>query len=330
MITFIVTTYNLEDYLLQRCLTSIVMQGIDDYEIIVVDDESEISPQHVIDEFTSQANIRLLTQRHSRQGAARNLALSHAKGNWIQFVDGDDYLYPNTIQPCLELAEANKLDLLMFGYREVHDECTNESTLNENNTKCTPQLQLSIITGNEYMLYHNLFGSCCTLLFQRTLLDAPKYGVPLRFAENIYIEDEEFVTQLVWRAQRMSKTDSIVYAYYQRPGSTTRNNSRTHQRELTDNYFIVLQRLIDFESTLNDHPHDGVTRKVRFLSIDILRRALKSSDWEQQWTYASERLKQVGLFPLPQDKYTYKYAIFRMMSQSALGAKILRLVERLM
>ena len=95
MITFIVTTYNLEDWLLRRCLESITAQGLEreNYEIIVVDDESIVSPQHIIDEFAPKANITLYIQEHARQGAARNLALQHAKGEWIQFVDGDDYLY---------------------------------------------------------------------------------------------------------------------------------------------------------------------------------------------------------------------------------------------
>ena len=186
MITFIVTTYNLEDWLLRRCLTSIVEQGITDYEIIVVDDESAISPRSMVDEFAQQAPITLYTQLHSRQGAARNLALNLAKGNWIQFVDGDDYLYPHTVKQCLEMAETNKLDLLMFGYREVSEKC---ATHPEENIKGDSHCPLSIMTGNDYMLQHNLFGSCCTLLFRRALLDFPEYGTPLRFTEHIYIED---------------------------------------------------------------------------------------------------------------------------------------------
>ena len=55
MISFIVTTYNLEDWLLRRCLSSIVAQGLprDEYEIIVVDDESAVSPLPVVDEFAA-------------------------------------------------------------------------------------------------------------------------------------------------------------------------------------------------------------------------------------------------------------------------------------
>ena len=68
---------------MRRCLSSIVSQGLarDEYEIIVVDDESSISPQHIIDEFAEQADITLYIQLHARQGAARNLALEYARGS---------------------------------------------------------------------------------------------------------------------------------------------------------------------------------------------------------------------------------------------------------
>ena len=322
MITFIVTTYNLEDWLLRRCLTSIVAQGIASYEIIVVDDESDISPRHIVEEFCEQADIRLYTQKHSRQGAARNLALHHAKGQWIQFVDGDDYLLPNTVKSCLEMAEGYKLDLLMFGYREVYSQAMEHIQVSQN-------CMSPITSGNEYMLQHNLFGSCCTLLFCRALLDAPEHGQPLRFTEHIYIEDEEFVTQLVWRAQRMAKTESIVYAYYQRPESTTHNRTQAHTDELFRNYFVVLKRLLQFEASIAAKPHEGLTRKIRFLAIDIMRRTLREKDWKSRWDKTTTQLRDLGLYPIPAAQYSWKYRIFSLLSQSRLGRHLLKVTEHL-
>lgn len=320
MITFIVTTYNLEDWLLRRCLTSIVAQGIASYEIIVVDDESDISPRHVVEEFCEQADIRLYTQKHSRQGAARNLALHYAKGQWVQFVDGDDYLLPNTVKSCLEMAEGYKLELLMFGYREVYSQAMEHIQVSQN-------CMSPITSGNEYMLQHNLFGSCCTLLFCRALLDAPEHGQSLRFTEHIYIEDEEFVTQLVWRAQRMAKTDSIVYAYYQRSGSTVHNRTQAHTDELFRNYFVVLKRLLQFEASIAAKPHDGLTRKIRFLAIDIMRRTLREKDWKSRWHETATQLRNLGLYPIPSAQYSWKYRVFCLLSQSNLGCQILKATE---
>lgn len=335
MITFIVTTYNLEDWLLRRCLESITAQGLDHdtYEIIVVDDESIVSPQHIIDEFAQKANITLYIQEHARQGAARNLALQYAKGEWIQFVDGDDYLYAGTIAPLLKFAQDNSLDLLTFGFSEVGDEVETTTTDHKkesisdtsqpNGNKC----QL-VESGDSYMLHHNLFGSCCMQLFKRQLLDDPIYGAPLRFTENIYIEDEEFITKLVWRAQRMASTDAIAYAYYQRPGSTVHNRSREHTDELFRNYFIVLKRLIDFEREVVAQPHDGLTRKIRFFAIDILRRALREPDWKDRWYRSAMELLGLNLYPIPSANYSWKYRMFRLLAQRSPGRYILRFIEK--
>ena len=330
MISFIVTTYNLDDRLLRRCLSSIVGQGLarDEYEIIVVDDESAVSPQHVVAEFSHQASITLYVQRHARQGAARNLALSHAKGQWVQFVDGDDYLFPHTIAPLLRSAEAHALDLLMFTFREVHDE---QPIGNGNENNCQLSIvpcQLNIATGDSYMHHHNLFGSCCMQMFRRHLLDAPQHGAPLRFTEGIYIEDEEFVTHLVWRAQRMARVDVPVYAYYQRAGSTVHSRSREHTDELFSNSFAVLGRLLQFEASLAGVPHGGVTRKVRFLAVDILRRSLREPNWQERWSQSAHQLSALGLYPIPAARYSVKYSLFRLLASSRLGRWVLHVLER--
>lgn len=337
MITFIVTTYNLEDWLLRRCLESITAQGIDreSYEIIVVDDESIVSPQHIIDEFAQKANITLYIQEHARQGAARNLALQHAKGEWIQFVDGDDYLYTGAIAPLLKLAEENNMDLLTYGFNEVGDEAGATTDHRKESTSDTYQPDGSnsifnspLESGDSYMLRHNLFGSCCMQLFKKRLLDDPTYGAPLRFTENIYIEDEEFITKLVWRAQRMASTNAIAYAYYQRPGSTVHNRSREHTNELFRNYFIVLKRLIDFEREVVTKPHDGLTRKIRFFAIDILRRALREPDWKDRWYRSAMELLGMNLYPIPSANYSWKYRMFRLLAQRSPGRHILRFIEK--
>ena len=117
-----------------------------------MDDESSISPQHIIDEFAEQADITLYIQLHARQGAARNLALEYARGEWVEFVDGDDYLFADTVVPVLNVAKVNNLDLLMFGFREVSDEKPMENVCRMPEiTPCT------ITTGNDYMSRHNLF-----------------------------------------------------------------------------------------------------------------------------------------------------------------------------
>lgn len=325
MVTFIITTYNLDDWLLCRCLDSIVAQGLprDQYEVIVVDDESAVSPQHVVDRYASFVDIALHVQKHARQGAARNVGLRYAKGEWMQFVDGDDYLFPGALPPALELAQTNGLDLLMFGFREVSSELLEKDTCRGSEKLLSP-----ITTGDEYMSCSNLFGVCWRQIFKRQLLDDPMFGEPLRFAEGIFIEDEEFVTKLVWRAQRMAWTDFPVYAYYQRAGSTVNHRGREHADELFRNYFVVLERLLDFEAMIASKPHEGVTRKVRFLALDILRRALREPDWRERWDKSVKRLNSLRLWPLPDARYSWKYEMFRLLGRCHGCRCAFRMIEK--
>lgn len=178
------------------------------------------------------------------------------------------------------------------------------------------------------MHHHNLFGSCCMQMFRRHLLDAPQHGAPLRFTEGIYIEDEEFVTHLVWRAQRMARVDVPVYAYYQRAGSTVHSRSREHTDELFSNSFAVLGRLLQFEASLAGVPHGGVTRKVRFLAVDILRRSLREPNWQERWSQSAHQLSALGLYPIPAARYSAKYSLFRLLASSRLGRWVLHVLER--
>ncbi len=327
MITFIITTYNLEDWLLQRCLESIVTQGLgrDEYEILVVDDESRVSPKHVVDGFAHRANITLYVQKHARQGAARNLALQHARGEWIQFVDGDDYLFVHSVAPCLKVAQANGLDLLMFGFGEVGDEEPHDVTRKETDLSEEP---LVISTGNEYMRHHNLFGACWPMMFRRELLQEAEGREVLRFAENIYIEDEEFVTMLVWRARRMARVARVVYAYYQRQGSTVHSHTREHIDELFLNYAVVMRRLVAFAHEREGADTDGLWRKVHTLAIDLLRRALRQEDWEARWAQVADELRTLGLYPIADRRYSMKYTMFRCLSRCGVGRKLLRIYEK--
>ena len=127
----------------------------------------------------------------------------------------------------------------------------------------------------------------------------------------------------------MAKTESIVYAYYQRPESTTHNRTQAHTDELFRNYFVVLKRLLQFEASIAAKPHEGLTRKIRFLAIDIMRRTLREKDWKSRWDKTTTQLRDLGLYPIPAAQYSWKYRIFSLLSQSRLGRHLLKVTEHL-
>lgn len=119
-LTYIIPTYNLAPEDIRRCLASLTQQGLSpaDYEVIVVDDESDVSPEPVVREWEQEMNIRFFCQPHARQGAARNVGIREATGDYIRFVDGDDYLPPHTAASLINYMEAHSLDIIIFGFRK--------------------------------------------------------------------------------------------------------------------------------------------------------------------------------------------------------------------
>ncbi|MBR4433675.1 MAG: hypothetical protein IKS80_04105, partial [Bacteroidaceae bacterium] len=115
--------------------------------------------------------------------------------------------------------------------------------------------------------------------------------------------------------------------YVQRPDSTTHKRDAEHTEELFQAYFDALDRLIAFKNS-EPSPHEGLDRKLHFLSVDILRRALRQGDWKQRFTNCAEALRSRALFPLPQADYSTKYTLFRLLSPSSFGQRLLHFIEK--
>ena len=145
-LSIIVPVYGVAKYL-PKCVDSLLAQDISDYEIILVDDGSpdecpEICDQYAASypsEFKGQENskaaphastpytihhtpsIRVIHQANAGLSAARNAGIVAAQGQYILFVDSDDYLQPNTLGALLEQAERDNLDVLRFRYQNVKE-----------------------------------------------------------------------------------------------------------------------------------------------------------------------------------------------------------------
>jgi glycosyltransferase involved in cell wall biosynthesis len=354
-LTFIVTTYNLRPAQIRRCLTSLLRQNVstDDFEVIVVDDESAESPEHIVNAYAEAMNVRFFRQKHARQGAARNRAFRHARGEFIQIVDGDDYLFSGSMRHVLNTIEEHDLDMLIYDFGHAPDTAQ---------IACCPHVitRTDLYRGTDYMRSHTLFGSSCTMCFRRSLL-ALDSDTPLLFPEGITIEDEDFVTRLVWQTPRLGVTDLVAYAYILRDNSTTRSRHAAQVNQRFADTFTVLDRLIAFRNTpparqntpttptkdqapTNQEPTpvpdafpsaslSGLDRKIHFLAIDILRHALREPDWKTRFPACADRLRArsldgIALFPLPRASWSFRYRLFRMLSRRPGGLRILRWYEQ--
>ncbi len=123
-LSIIVTTYNVESYL-QQCLESVAAQTVNDIEVLVVDDGSSDSTPEMILAFCERDErfVPVLLSENSPGGVATaaNAGLDRASGDWVGFVDGDDYVEPTMFERLLSAAQEQRTDLAMCDYTEVVD-----------------------------------------------------------------------------------------------------------------------------------------------------------------------------------------------------------------
>ena len=114
-VSVIVPVYNGEKYLV-RCMDSIVGQTLKETEIICVDDGSSDRSPEILDEYARRDNrVRLISQRNAGAGAARNRGLSEAKGEYLSFLDADDFFEPDMLERAYRKAKEQKAQILVFG-----------------------------------------------------------------------------------------------------------------------------------------------------------------------------------------------------------------------
>ena len=123
LLSIIVPVYNVEQYL-RKCVDSLLAQDLssEEYEIILVDDGSTDQSGTICDEYaTSHTNVKVVHQQNGGLSTARNRGIDVSQGEFVQFVDSDDYLEPNVLKTLVEKMETDQLDVLRFNYRNVNE-----------------------------------------------------------------------------------------------------------------------------------------------------------------------------------------------------------------
>lgn len=322
-LSIVIPHYNLPRELLSRCVHSIIEQGItpDSYEIIIIDDGSTVPPLWLQEAYPSHP-IRIIQSRHAGPGAARNKGIIEARGRYIQFIDADDCLCPQSLAPCLEIIRSEQPQIFRFGYQICPDEQSAHKASPTDTIKTS-----NTISGAVYMAGNNLSGSPCTYIFERSV--AIKHNI--LFATNVYHEDEEFNTKLHYHATSLIDSNAIIYNYCLRPESITSNTDKEFEEKRLDDLFGLLRRLTQFrnerQATSNKIQQRALKRKITMLTVDtILNLLYNNKSTKQIHTLCNTRLRPIGLYPLPHLTHSIKYILFRLLANSKPGLYIIRLI----
>lgn len=304
LVSFILTYFNLPVEMLCECIDSILALSMQssEREIIVVDDGSEKSPMDDLMKYGE--DIIYIRQNNKGLSGARNTGIQAARGEYLQFIDGDDQLIRAPYDHCIDLIRSSRPEMVVFNFTR---------TEGEQNTWQDSQA----LSGADYMRNNNIRGTACGYLFTRAILG------DLRFTPGIVHEDEEFTPQLLLRAERMIVTDAAAYLYRQRPSSIiTDTHIRQRLRRLNDARAII-SRLNIMADRMPTGDKTALQRRIAQLTMDYLYNVIRQTRSRHYLDRKISSLRKEGLFPLPDRNYTAKYTWFRRLTNSQTGLSIL-------
>ena len=305
-LSIIVPIYNVAPYL-RKCVDSLLAQDLpsSEYEIILVDDESPDACPQICDEYAAaHENIRVIHRENGGLSAARNSGIEIAQGNYLMFVDSDDYIEPNVLGGLLAQIERDNLDVLRYDFRNVNDKY--EEFHPNRDPKRDVDFSESVVDG-ETFLNERLGPGCYAWQFilRRDLIIIngtsnpliPSSSNPLNnvlFTPEIYFEDTDWTPRMLLGAKRVASTPMIVYNYLWREGSITLpDNPQKRDKVLRDK--IALIRGFKEQSKLVQNK-SWFTRMTSFTAMTILS-MLSAMSSPERTSYLKE-LKSLDIYPL--------------------------------
>lgn len=215
MISVVVPVYNVEKYL-ERCIESISEQTCKDIEIILVDDGSTDNSGRIIDEWSGKdSRIVAVHQKNRGLSGARNAGMERATGEYILFVDGDDFVEREYVSGLLERAGKTDADIVFCNYRFVN-EAGKEINNNNHSSYCSEKIHngTELLELFEDKSFRTFFDVCWNKLYRKELFAG------IRFPEGVsVIEDISIMPLIYHRAKRISFVDDVLYNYVYREGS---------------------------------------------------------------------------------------------------------------
>lgn len=209
-ISIIVPVYGVEQYI-AKCLTSIQNQTFTDFECIVVDDGSPDNSIAIAKQLVgNDPRFIFLEKENGGQASARNMGLDYAKGDYIAFLDSDDYIAPNYLSELYNCLLKNSADIACCGinYIDMKGNCT--KIFSPDITK--------FYQKNDYLLTRWFVSNFMwDKLFKREVFKGFRFDTSLRTNEDVHLLFR------VLFGKQIASTNKVLYFYLQRPGSTSKD-----------------------------------------------------------------------------------------------------------
>lgn len=284
LISVVVPVYNVENYL-KECIDSIISQECHNIEIILVDDGSTDGSGLICDEYgQTYDNINAIHKINGGLSDARNLGITASKGDYILFIDSDDYIGENTIGELIKSLEQNKMpDVVFLEAYKIYPDKRKES-LGDKYDKNRINGQEKEVVMDHIASLPKFPGSACTKLVKADLIKRNN----LYFEKGLLSEDIDWTIGLLLKAESFAYCDAPYYYYRQnRIGSITNSiSSKTVEsllciirkwasKENVNKYQKQINAFLAYEYVVAIYNYDGLTKMEK----EKMRVTMKESQW---------------------------------------------------
>lgn len=289
-LSIIVPVYNAAPWL-PRCLDSLLDQGLDasEYEIILVDDGSTDASSEILARYAADhPQIRVHTQENGGQWTARNTGLGLARGEWISFVDADDYLVRKGFSHLLPYCDADTDGVRFYSQLLTPGMTAREETFHSRDIAFRGD-------GRHFITAYGLEFFCWCWLYSKRFLD----GHGIRFPEG-QGEDLAFLFRFLIAEPAVVSVPFDIYRYVVRENSVTTRNAKDYCRTWAGDMITVFSDIRarsepfrDSDPPLYDRVRDSLARQMPMLFSRIFKADLSVREFKQ----VLSRLRKEGLLP---------------------------------
>lgn len=244
-VSVIVPVYNVEKYL-KRCLDQLTNQTLEEIEIICVNDGSKDNSLEILEDYSKKdSRIFVVSQENAGLSAARNTGMNYVKGEYIGFVDSDDWVDLDFYEKLYDAAKRNDCDIAVADFKRKHPKKDKiRLNITEEKVFTTPEDKyLACKTYREGCVWNKIYR---TEFLKR---------IDLKFVPGMYYEDRDFTARSLFYSDKLVTVPNTYYDYFVNPKSICKGGGNSKKDE---HYILVRQQVLNFIKENNINVPDGL------------------------------------------------------------------------
>lgn len=277
LISIIIPIYNVEKYL-EKCLDSVIKQTYDNIEIILIDDGSEDKSKQICDDYAKIDNrIKVIHKKNEGVSKARNIGIDTSKGEFITFIDSDDYIDKNYIEELYKLCIKNNSDIAICGVKDEDYDGNIVHVSNKIIKKLNKREILIELLNEKYF-----FSVCWAKLYKKSKIGNIRFNEMMKIAE-----DFDFLYKLLDNINVVYvDTTKILYHFLLREGSATRNGFNENWKKEIQ----LCEKIINDVSKKYEDIKDYAVKRYFRVVMTCMLIELKTTNNQETISYLKHKL----------------------------------------